>query len=342
MTDEFDFAKNLANNMVRVQLSVSLCPTKRKSAQASATASSEMDCDIESRVGFLGSMTQEMNRSVNSMYRAIRTYFDETHSKEAAGTYLVYVPTLAETLAHGAKIRGDAYAAKAEFMPRYREYYKSVGNADFGKVTDVQLPHPDLLESDYLHCVIGEPQILPDVSVIKDMPIPAGLAQELTNAGIKQMMEIGEREKQNAISKAMDHLEIVIAQCDKFDSGEVFSGKGKGPRMSQSLIDNARVHAQKMRNICSAYDQDTVIKHIADRIENEIGGIGDIDKAKNSASVRQQMRDVAKVAVSSIKATQKAEPIARQATCDGMVAGEGLIAELSNTPVATIPEIIND
>ena len=319
--------QTIANNYMVLDLSLGRADPMKHSAVASDAAASECkvsgNVPVRTRVGALGRLTTDL-KQVNSKFASIRTWlYDNTlpftdceEGQQKRGKRIVPVSRVPEVLAKLAEMKGEAFAALNAFLPDYRQYYSAHNRADLGRVSDVDMPDPDVLAGKY-RVTIGAPEPLP-VFNVDSLALPAGLAADIAQRHHDRLTKQLDGAKQAAIEGAQKHMDVVEKQLTD------------GKRLHQSLLDNAKRHATLLRDMVEGYDNDPRILEVADLIDQRIGSIPDINWMKNNGIKRGQAIRAASTASKALAAVAKspstATPVAPAAS--NIVTGDSLLADL--------------
>ena len=319
--------QTIANNYMVLDLSLGRADPMKHSAVASDAAASECkvsgNVPVRTRVGALGRLTTDL-KQVNSKFASIRTWlYDNTlpftdceEGQQKRGKRIVPVSRVPEVLAKLAEMKGEAFAALNAFLPDYRQYYSAHNRADLGRVSDVDMPDPDVLAGKY-RVTIGAPEPLP-VFNVDSLALPAGLAADIAQRHHDRLTKQLDGAKQAAIEGAQKHMDVVEKQLTD------------GKRLHQSLLDNAKRHATLLRDMVEGYDNDPRILEVADLIDQRIGSIPDINWMKNNGTKRGQAIRAASTASKALAAVAKspstATPVAPAAS--NIVTGDSLLADL--------------
>ena len=319
--------QSIANNYMLIDIGIGRADPMKHSAVASDAAASECkvsgNVPVRTRVGSLGSLTTDL-KQVNSKFAAVRTWlYDNTlpftdveEGQQKRGKRIVPVNKVPEVLAKLAELKADAFGALDAFMPDYRAYHSARNRADLGRVSDVDMPDPDVLAGKY-RITIGAPEPLPVFDVDK-LALPAGLAADIAKRHHDRLAKQLDGAKQAAIEGARDHMATVEKQLTD------------GKRLHQSLLDNAKRHASLLRGMVEGYDNDPRVLEVADLIDERIGSIPNIEQVKHNATRRNQAIRAAGTASKALDAVAKApstaKPVAPAAS--NVVAGDSLLADL--------------
>ena len=90
-------------------------------------------------------------------------------------------------------------------MPDYRQYYSAHNRADLGRVSDVDMPDPDVFAGKY-RITIGAPEPLP-VFDVDSLALPAGLAADIAQRHHDRLAKQLDGAKQAAIEGAQKHMD---------------------------------------------------------------------------------------------------------------------------------------
>lgn len=320
------FIETAVNNFMLLQVTIRKADPMKRSKVASDAAATQCQVNatvpVNTRVGSLGTLTTDL-KSVNSKYAAVRTYLyentlpftDAEDGQQKRGMRLVPVSRVPEVLSKMATLKGEAEQALAEFMPRYREYYEARDRVDLGRVSDVDMPAPEIISGKYGVDVMP-PQPIPVFAADK-LQLPAGLAADIANRHEQALAKQLEGAKDAALNAAKAHMKTVESQLTE------------GKRLHQSLLDNARHHAEMLRSMVKGYDNDPRVLQLADLIDEQIGSIKSIDHVKHSTAVRDRAVRAAKTVskgLGDLAAAPKANPA--PASADTLVTGDSLLADL--------------
>ena len=319
--------QTIANNYMVLDLSLGRADPMKHSAVASDAAAAECrvngNVPVRTRVGALGRLTADL-KQVNSKFASIRTWlYDNTlpftdceEGQQKRGKRIVPVSRVPEVLAKLLELRVAAFAALDAFMPDYRQYYASRNRADLGRVSDVDMPDPDVLAGKY-RVTIGAPEPLP-VFNVDSLALPAGLAAEIAQRHHDRLSKQLDGAKQAAIEGAQKHMDVVEKQLTD------------GKRLHQSLLDNAKRHARLLRDMVEGYDNDPRVLEVADLIDERIGSIPNIEQVKHSATRRNQAIRAAGTASKALAAVAKAPSTATPAApaASNVIVGDSLLADL--------------
>ena len=319
--------QTIANNYMVLDLSLGRADPMKHSAVASDAAASECkvnsEVPVRTRVGVLGRMTVAI-REVNSKFASIRTWlYDNTlpftdceEGQQKRGKRIVPVSRVPEVLAKLLELKAEAFAALDAFMPEYRQYYAAHNRDDLGRVSDIDLPDPDVLAGKY-RVTIGAPEPLP-VFNVDSLALPAGLAADIAQRHHDRLTKQLDGAKQAAIEGAQKHMDVVEKQLTD------------GKRLHQSLLDNAKRHATLLRDMVEGYDNDPRVLEVADLIDQRIASIPNIEQVKNNSTKRDQAIRAAGTASKALAAVAKspstAQPVAPAAS--NIVTGDSLLADL--------------
>jgi hypothetical protein len=319
--------QTIANNYMVLDLSLGRADPMKHSAVASDAAASECrvngNVPVRTRVGALGRLTTDL-KQVNSKFASIRTWlYDNTlpftdceEGQQKRGKRIVPVSRVPEVLTKLAELKGEAFAALDAFMPDYRQYYSAHNRADLGRVSDVDMPDPDVLAGKY-RVTIGAPEPLP-VFNVDTLALPAGLAADIAQRHHDRLSKQLDGAKQAAIEGAQKHMDVVEKQLTD------------GKRLHQSLLDNAKRHARLLRDMVEGYDNDPRVLEVADLIDERIGSIPNIEQVKNNGTKRDQAIRAAGTASKALAAVAKAPSTATPAApaASNVIVGDSLLADL--------------
>ena len=319
--------QTIANNYMVLDISIGRADPMKHSAVASDAAAAECKVDgtvpVRTRVGALGRLTTDI-KQVNSKFASVRTWLYENtlpftdceEGQQKRGKRIVPVSRVPEVLAKLAELKGDAFASLDGFMPDYRQYYGAHNRADLGRVSDVDMPDPDVLAGKY-RITIGAPEPLP-VFNVDTLALPAGLAADIAQRHHDRLSKQLDGAKQAAIEGAQKHMDV----CEK----QLTSGK----RLHQSLLDNAKRHARLLRDMVEGYDNDPRVLEVADLIDQRIGSIADIQWMKSNGTKRGQAIRAASTASKALAAIAKAPSTATPAApaASNVIVGDSLLADL--------------
>jgi len=319
--------QSIANNYMVLDISIGRADPMKHSAVASDAAASECrvsgNVPVRTRVGALGRLTTDL-KQVNSKFASVRTWlYDNTlpftdceEGQQKRGKRIVPVSRVPEVLAKLAELKGEAFAALDAFMPDYRQYYGAHNRADLGRVSDVDMPDPDVLAGKY-RVSIGAPEPLP-VFNVDTLALPAGLAADIAQRHHDRLSKQLDGAKQAAIEGAQKHMDVVEKQLTD------------GKRLHQSLLDNAKRHARLLRDMVEGYDNDPRVLAIADLIDDRIASIPNIEQVKYNGAKRDQAIRAASTASKSLaevaKSPSTATPVAPAAS--SVIVGDSLLADL--------------
>ena len=319
--------QTIANNYMVLDISIGRADPMKHSAVASDAAASECRVDgavpVRTRVGALGRLTTDL-KQVNSKFASVRTWlYDNTlpftdceEGQQKRGKRIVPVSRVPEVLAKLAELKGEAFAALDAFMPDYRQYYSAHNRADLGRVSDVDMPDPDVLAGKY-RVSVGAPEPLP-VFNVDTLALPAGLAADIAQRHHDRLSKQLDGAKQAAIEGAQKHMDVVEKQLTD------------GKRLHQSLLDNAKRHARLLRDMVEGYDNDPRVLAIADLIDERIASIPNIEQVKNSATRRNAVIRAASTASKSLAEVANSESTATPAApaASNVIVGDSLLADL--------------
>ena len=319
--------QSIANNYMVLDISIGRADPMKHSAVASDAAAAECrvngNVPVRTRVGALGRLTTDL-KQVNSKFASVRTWlYDNTlpftdceEGQQKRGKRIVPVSRVPEVLAKLAELKGEAFAALDAFMPDYRQYYGAHNRADLGRVSDVDMPDPDMLAGKY-RVSVGAPEPLP-VFNVDTLALPAGLAADIAQRHHDRLSKQLDGAKQAAIEGAQKHMDVVEKQLTE------------GKRLHQSLLDNAKRHARLLRDMVEGYDNDPRVLEVADLIDQRIGSIPNIEQVKHSATRRNQAIRAAGTASKALAAVAKAPSTATPAApaASNVIVGDSLLADL--------------
>ena len=319
--------QTIANNYMVLDISIGRADPMKHSAVASDAAAAECKVDgtvpVRTRVGALGRLTTDI-KQVNGKFASVRTWLYENtlpftdceEGQQKRGKRIVPVSRVPEVLAKLAELKGDAFASLDGFMPDYRQYYGAHNRADLGRVSDVDMPDPDVLAGKY-RITIGAPEPLP-VFNVDTLALPAGLAADIAQRHHDRLSKQLDGAKQAAIEGAQKHMDVVEKQLTD------------GKRLHNSLLDNAQRHARLLRDMVEGYDNDPRVLAIADLIDERIASIPNIEQVKHNATRRNQAIRAANTASKALaevaKAPSTATPVAPAAS--NVIVGDSLLADL--------------
>jgi len=319
--------QSIANNFMVLDISIGRADPMKHSEVASDAAAAECKVNavvpVRTRVGSLGTLTADL-KQVNSKFASVRTWLyentlpftDAEDGQQKRGKRIVPVSRVPEVLAKLVELKGEAFAALSEFMPSYRGYYSARNRLDLGRVSDVDMPDPDVLAGKY-RITIGAPEPLP-VFNVDSLALPAGLAADIAQRHHDRLSKQLDGAKQAAIEGAQKHMDVVEKQLTE------------GKRLHQSLLDNAKRHATLLRDMVEGYDNDPRVLEVADLIDQRIASIPDIEQVKHSAIKRDQAIRAASTASKALAAVAKAPstatPVAPAAS--NVIVGDSLLADL--------------
>lgn len=320
------FIETAVNNFMLLQVTIRKADPMKRSKVASDAAAVQCRVNhtvpVNTRVGSLGTLTTDL-KAVNSKYAAVRTYLyentlpftDAEDGQQKRGMRLIPVTRVPEVLSKLSELKSEAQTALAEFMPRYREYYEARDRVDLGRVSDVDMPAPEVIAAKYGVDVLP-PQPIPVFAADK-LQLPAGLAADIAKRHEQTLAKQLEGAKDAALDAAKAHMKTVESQLTE------------GKRLHQSLLDNAKHHAEMLRSMVKGYDNDPRVLQLADLIDEQIGSITSIDHVKHSTIVRDRAVRAAKTVskgLSDLAAAPKPSPAPTSA--DSIVTGDSLLADL--------------
>ena len=321
------FIETASNNFMLVQVTVRKWKGVQQLKQGSAKAAEQANANPESFRGYmdmLGSHQQSL-KDVISTFDAIRTslyenslpFSDAGEGQQRRGERLGAVANVPEVLSKLGELKSEAYAALDAFLPEYDRLREFAIKHDLGDWRgEVTYPSADEVRSMFA-ASLTPPQPIPtcDMSALN---LPAGLAADIAARHEAALSTQLEGAKDYAIAEARDHMGKVNRQLDK------------GKRLHQSLIDNAKRHAALLRGMVQGYDNDPRVLAIADLIDEQIGSIGNIEKVKNSPTLRAKAVRAAQTAHVTLgklsQAPSTAQPVAPAAS--NVVLGDSLLADL--------------
>lgn len=321
------FIETASNNFMLMQVTVRKWKGVQKLKSGSAKAAEQAKANPESFRGYvnlLGS-NQKALKDVISKFDAVRTcltdnslpFSDAGEGQQRRGDRLVYVPNLPEVLTNMNALTLEAYAERDAFLPEYDRLRDFAIQHDMGDWRN-EVSYPTADEVRRMFSVsVTPPKPIPmcDMSALN---LPAGLAADIAARHEAALSTQLEGAKDAAIAGARDHMSNVEKQLTE------------GKRLHQSLIDNAKRHATLLRGMVQGYDNDPRVLQIADLIDEQIGSIGNIEKVKNSATLKASAVRAAQTAHKTLDAVSKsastAKPVAPAAS--NVVLGDSLLADL--------------
>ena len=319
--------QSIANNYMVLDISIGRADPMKHSAVASDAAAAECrvngNVPVRTRVGALGRLTTDL-KQVNSKFASVRTWlYDNTlpftdceEGQQKRGKRIVPVSRVPEVLAKLAELKGVAFSALDAFMPDYRQYYSAHNRADLGRVSDVDMPDPDVLAGKY-RVNVGAPEPLP-VFNVDSLALPAGLAADIAQRHHDRLSKQLDGAKQAAIEGAQKHMDVVEKQLTD------------GKRLHQSLLDNAKRHARLLRDMVEGYDNDPRVLAVADLIDQRIGSTLNIHSMKHNGTKRGLAIRAASTASKALAAIAKAPSTATPAApaASNVIVGDSLLADL--------------
>ncbi len=321
------FIETASNNFMLVQVTVRRWSGVQQLKQGSAKAAEQAKANPDAArmyVNLLGSHHADL-KQVSAKFAAIRTYLyehtlpfsDAGEGQQRRGERLVAVANVPEVLSKLGELKSEAYAALDAFLPEYDRLREFAIKHDLGDWRgEVTYPSADEVRGMFA-ASLTPPQPIPtcDMSALN---LPAGLAADIAARHEAALSTQLEGAKDAAIDGARDHM------------GNVEKQLTDGKRLHQSLIDNAKRHATLLRGMVQGYDNDPRVLQIADLIDEQIGSIGNIEKVKNSATLRATAIRAAQTAHKTLGAVSKApstaKPVAPAAS--NVVLGDSLLADL--------------
>lgn len=308
-----------AHNFMLLQVSIGKCDPMKLSRQASNSAANACEVSgavpVRTRVGALGQHTEELKKKVLSRYNAVRTYLYENtlplHAGpgQTRGDRIVAVALLPQVLSRLQILKTEAIHELEEFVADYTSYYNLKKSSDLGNVRDVEMMTPERVRAAF-YIDVSPPAPIPQVD-LSGLNLPAQLAQEIADRHASTIARQLECAREAAIEGARDHLRIVANQLDS------------GTRLHQSLIDNAKRHADLLEGIVSGYDNDPRLKSLISDIRKTIVAAKTITAIKNNSTLRIKAKETAKRAADALDKIAKAPT--QPAT---IITGDSLLADL--------------
>ena len=321
------FIETASNNFMLVQVTVRRWSGVQQLKSGSAKAAQQANANPDAArmyVNLLGSHHADL-KQVSAKFAAIRTYLyehtlpfsDAGEGQQRRGDRLVAVANVPEVLSKLGELKSEAYAALDAFLPEYDRLREFAIQHDLGDWrNEVSYPTADEVRSMFA-ASLTPPQPIPmcDMSALN---LPAGLAADIAARHEAALSTQLEGAKDAAIDGARDHMANVEKQLTE------------GKRLHQSLIDNAKRHATLLRGMVQGYDNDPRVLQIADLIDEQIGSIGNIEKVKNSATLRATAIRAAQTAHKTLGAVSNAPSTAQPVTASNgnVVMGDSLLADL--------------
>jgi hypothetical protein len=321
------FIETASNNFMLVQVTVRKWKGVHQLKKGSAKAAEDANANPESFRGYmdmLGSHQQSL-KDVISTFDAVRTYLrdnslpfsDAGEGQQRRGDRLIAVASVPEVLSKLGELKSEAYAALDAFLPEYDRLREFAVQHDLGDWrNEVTYPSADEVRSMFAASVTP-PKPIPtcDMSALN---LPAGLAADIAARHEAALSTQLEGAKDYAIAEARDHM------------GNVEKQLTKGERLHQSLIDNAKRHAALLRGMVQGYDNDPRVLAMADLIDEQIGSIGNIEKVKNSATLRASAIRAAQTAHTTLGQMSQAPSTAKSVApaASNVVVGDSLLADL--------------
>jgi len=321
------FIETASNNFMLVQVTVRRWSGVQQLKQGSAKAAEQANANPEAFRGYvnlLGSHHADL-KQVSAKFAAIRTYLyentlpfsDAGEGQQRRGDRLVAVANVPEVLSKLGELKSEAYDALDAFLPEYDRLRDLALRFDMGEwKREVSYPTCDEVRGMFA-ASLTPPQPIP-VCDMSGLNLPAGLAADIAARHEAALSTQLEGAKDAAIDGARDHM------------GNVEKQLTEGKRLHQSLIDNSKRHASLLRGMVQGYDNDPRVLQIADLIDEQIGSIGNIERVKNSATLRATAIRAAKTAHKTLgdvaKAPSTAQTVAPAAST--VITGDSLLADL--------------
>lgn len=321
------FIETASNNFMLVQVTVRKWKGVHQLKKGSAKAAEDAKANPESFRGYVNMLgsNQKALKDVIAKFDAVRTYLRENslpfsdagEGQQRRGDRLIAVANVPEVLSKMGELKSEAYAELDAFLPEYDRLRDFAIQHDLGDWrNEVSYPTADEVRGMFAASVTP-PKPIPmcDMSALN---LPAGLAADIAARHEAALSAQLEGAKDAAIDGARDHMANVEKQLTD------------GKRLWQSLIDNAKRHATLLRGMVQGYDNDPRVLQIADLIDEQIGSIGNIEKVKNSATLKATAIRAAQTAHKTLdavsKSTSTAKPVAPAAST--VVMGDSLLADL--------------
>lgn len=321
------FIETASNNFMLVQVTVRKWKGVQQLKKGSAKAAEQAKANPESFRGYMDMLGshQKALKDVISTFDAIRTYLyentlpfsDAGEGQQRRGERLVAVANVPEVLSKLGELKSEAYAALDAFLPEYDRLKHRALLFDMGEwKSEVSYPTADEVRGMFA-ASLTPPQPIP-VCDMSGLNLPAGLAADIAARHEAALSTQLEGAKDAAIDGARDHM------------GNVEKQLTEGKRLHQSLIDNSKRHASLLRGMVQGYDNDPRVLQIADLIDEQIGSIGNIERVKNSDTLRATAIRAAKTAHKTLgdvaKAPSTAQTVAPAAS--SVITGDSLLADL--------------
>ena len=321
------FIETASNNFMLVQVTVRKWKGVHQLKKGSAKAAEDAKANPESFRGYVNMLgsNQKALKDVISKFDAIRTYLRENslpfsdagEGQQRRGDRLISVANVPEVLSKLGELKSEAYAELDAFLPEYDRLREFAIQHDLGDWrNEVTYPTADEVRSMFAASV-APPKPIPtcDMSALN---LPAGLAADIAARHEAALSAQLEGAKDAAIDGARDHMANVEKQLTV------------GERLHQALIDNSKRHATLLRGMVQGYDNDPRVLQIADLIDEQIGSIGNIEKVKNSATLKATAIRAAQTAHKTLDAVSKSTSTAQPVTAStgNVVMGDSLLADL--------------
>ena len=157
---------------------------------------------------------------------------------------------------------------------------------------------------------ISEPKPLAvfDIKRYKNASIPVADMNRIAESNFADLRANFEGAKIQALTAAKALADTVITQLTALNGGTRTNDKGveySGARLSESLIQKARICATVLGDLNSGYDFDPQIKNAVDVILEKIGSVKDTDAWKTSPTTRAESLRAAKAASKILGAAEK-------------------------------------
>ena len=301
MSDQHEFIKRLANNMLLVPIRVGRLSLEVKTKKGAEAVKSALNIGENVRagssVGALGAMTDLAAELLNRPAGYASTYKYKRTLPSGEPIYRMAMTTkLPEHLARFNDHNNMIIKGYEEFMPQYEDYYHSNnGVADMGD-SEIKIPHPDKVRG-AVFVRVGVPQQIRPAD-LSDMNLPAGLAARIAADTNDKLIAQAEAAKAGAIKDLLE----TVSNIEK----RLSTSNG---RIHDSLLEKARVASANMRDLVTNYDNDFQILDAIDTVDKRITQATS-EQVKNNATVREAAVRASKVVQTTLKnAAAKPAPI---------------------------------
>ena len=314
--------KQAAANFMIISVKVGLWRGKLtlpKAAEAAAIEAGVTHGKTETTVPVLGDLQAHLDAVVSKFARERNLLNDLAVGKFKKGTpeRLIFVNKTPAILAKLIEQRDIAYAARDQFIPQYEDFLEQAlpSHGKWRKEVAAKLPTAaELREKFYIEIMDPKPVPAMDMAAYGCVPTSTmGQIVEASNAALARTLEDA---KMEAIDRTLGTVQNIV---DKLTDGK---------RLSPSLLTNAKLASDNLRDMATGYDNDMKLTAIADMIDNKVLNVTDVTQW-HGLEKKATALDAAKKTVNNLAIAKKAPPIAdlSAATDSNIIAG-GMLSEL--------------